>query len=140
MWTAEKKRQYAKEYYQKNKDRILENNRVYYQRTRQHHLSKMAEYRNRPEQKEKMKKYLHRYYAKNQGRVNRVKSAAGCCLCGYNVHPDALDLHHRLPEDKSKRQNLFGTRNWESIREEVENCIVLCSNCHRLIHVNLSGE
>lgn len=44
-----------------------------------------------------------------------------CELCGYSKYQDALQGHHKLPIH-------FGGKN------TVENCKILCANCHRHIH------
>ena len=54
-----------------------------------------------------------------------------CGLCGYNKCESALEFHHIDPSSK-----LFGigsgdTRSWESVREELDKCVLLCSNCHK---------
>ena len=57
-----------------------------------------------------------------------------CQLCGYNKDITALDLHHINPEEKDFSFNSADSRNWQSVRDELEKCILLCSNCHREIH------
>lgn len=59
-----------------------------------------------------------------------------CCICGYSKCEDALDLHHLDPSKKNF--TLGGIRahpkNWKIILKELENCILLCANCHREFH------
>lgn len=61
-----------------------------------------------------------------------------CEICGYDSCPDALEFHHVNPSEKefgiSKNGN---TRSFESIKKELDKCILVCSNCHREIHYNL---
>ena len=58
-----------------------------------------------------------------------------CSTCGYNKCIEALDFHHR---DSSVKE--FGiaakgnTRSWESVKQELNKCILLCANCHREHH------
>jgi len=58
-----------------------------------------------------------------------------CFLCGYKKCIDALEFHHL---DSGKKE--FGvskdglTRSWERVRKEIENCILVCANCHRELH------
>ena len=63
-----------------------------------------------------------------------------CQLCGYDKCNDALEFHHIEPTEKDFS---FGAiranpKNWESIKRELEKCILLCSNCHREIHKQVS--
>lgn len=61
-----------------------------------------------------------------------------CSICGYNRCIAALEFHHT---DKSRKSPSFTyIRGWslENIRKELEECILVCSNCHREIeHPNL---
>lgn len=58
-----------------------------------------------------------------------------CSICGYNKCVDALDFHHL---DKTKKDfNLSAeghTRSWSRVKQELDKCILVCSNCHREIH------
>ncbi len=53
-----------------------------------------------------------------------------CCLCGYDRCLRALDFHHLDP--KKKRFSIAGghTRSWSSLRQELDKCMLVCSNCH----------
>ncbi len=64
-----------------------------------------------------------------------------CQICGYNRCIDALEFHHN---DLSKKE--FGisekgyTRNWKSVMEELDKCIMICANCHREFHAKLAAS
>ena len=61
-----------------------------------------------------------------------------CCICGYNKCMDALDFHHLNENKKSFGVAEKGyTRSWEKVKEELDKCILVCTNCHREIHVGL---
>ena len=47
-----------------------------------------------------------------------------------------MDFHHINPEDKIYDVKVLMTRRWELIKEEIDKCILLCSNCHRELHWN----
>ena len=61
-----------------------------------------------------------------------------CEQCGYNTCLSALEFHHL---DTSKKD--FGiaangyTRSWSKLKDELDKCILVCSNCHKEIHENL---
>jgi len=59
-----------------------------------------------------------------------------CHDCGGSFHKAAYDFHHTNPELKSFEIAPSLDRNWNVILEEVEKCIMLCSNCHRVRHYN----
>lgn len=61
-----------------------------------------------------------------------------CNKCGYNKCPGSLTFHHRNPEEK-----LFWLGNKqiksiidldEYIKNEIDKCDILCSNCHVIEH------
>jgi hypothetical protein len=59
-----------------------------------------------------------------------------CHDCEKSFHKCAYDFHHLNPLEKKFEIAPSLDRNWESILEEVEKCIMLCSNCHRVRHYN----
>ena len=66
--------------------------------------------------------------------LNEYKRQRGCHRCGV-ADPRVLDFHHKKGEDK-----LFtvgGARREvgsERLRKEIEKCVVVCANCHRILH------
>ena len=59
----------------------------------------------------------------------------GCAICGYDKCDAALEFHHTNPEDKKFGVTLRSfSRTAKSIKEEINKCILLCSNCHKEIH------
>lgn len=66
--------------------------------------------------------------------LTEYKMTRGCAKCGYRTHPAALDFHHVDPSGKEYAVGAMGGGNWklEKIKAEVEKCIILCSNCHRV--------
>lgn len=59
----------------------------------------------------------------------------GCAICGYDKCIAALEFHHVNPKDKkfSVRYSEISRKD-DSIAEEINKCILLCSNCHREMH------
>jgi NADH:ubiquinone oxidoreductase subunit D len=94
--------------------------------------------------------YSKTYYEKNQKEVIRkvnakkkihktwfvnYKKQLACVTCGYN-HPAALDFHH-VEQKKSNRKVhrlVSDGHTKKRILEEIDKCVVLCSNCHRVHH------
>lgn len=59
----------------------------------------------------------------------------GCAICGYNKYDGALDFHHTNPKDKKFCITLTNILHEpEKLADEINKCILLCSNCHREIH------
>lgn len=63
--------------------------------------------------------------------IQQYKLDRGCSICGYNEVAHSLDLDHI---DRSKKRGKLSDAHlwsWKAIHEELENCVVLCANCHR---------
>lgn len=61
-----------------------------------------------------------------------------CQCCGYNKYKGALEFHHLNPEEKDFGIGERGyTRSFEKVKEELDKCILVCSNCHKEIHAGI---
>jgi DNA-directed RNA polymerase subunit RPC12/RpoP len=61
-----------------------------------------------------------------------------CEICGYKRCVSALEFHHLDPNEKEFGVGEKGyTRSIETIKKELDICILVCSNCHREIHEGL---
>lgn len=63
-----------------------------------------------------------------------------CIKCGYNKCVNALEFHHL--DDKTKDFAIGSkgyTRSWEAIKEELDKCVLLCANCYREEHFELTN-
>ena len=60
-----------------------------------------------------------------------------CMSCGFNKYAGALEFHHLDPSKKdyeiSKRYRKFD----DNVRLELDKCVLLCSNCHKMAHAGL---
>ncbi len=56
-----------------------------------------------------------------------------CCRCGYNKCINALEFHHIDPAKKTVSISKLTRLDNEAI-QELDKCILVCSNCHREIH------
>lgn len=72
-------------------------------------------------------------------KIQAVEYKGGkCCICGYNRYVGALDFHHKDSSDKSFGISEKGwTISWERIKDELDKCILVCSNCHREIEAGI---
>jgi hypothetical protein len=62
------------------------------------------------------------------------KRTLKCTTCGFS-HPAALDFHHEDPSKKEAHiHRLLKNGINEKLSKELEKCIVLCANCHRIHH------
>ena len=60
-----------------------------------------------------------------------------CIVCGYNKCPQALCFHHVNPTQKDFGISSGVNRNWNSIKEELDKCVLLCQNCHHEFHAGV---
>ena len=107
-------------------------------------------YKDLETRRQKHKIYSKRNYEKNKKDVikkinakkkvhkawfTNFKKELFCVTCGYK-HPAALDFHH-VEQKKSNRkvhQIVGDGHSKKRILEEIDKCVVLCSNCHRVHH------
>jgi hypothetical protein len=99
--------------------------------------------------KAKQKGYAAKHYKKTKEETKKrtkekrsslkkewkaFKATLYCVKCGFN-HPAALDFHHTDPSNKTGSVNqLVSDGRFRVAMKEVEKCIVLCANCHRIHH------
>ena len=86
-------------------------------------------------------------YRKKYQRQKRVKQkqmaiehlGSHCQKCGWSFEViDVYDFHHLDPNEKEhKIAGMFGRYSWEKIKKELDKCIMLCANCHRIEHAKL---
>jgi hypothetical protein len=78
------------------------------------------------------------YYQTKRYRIKMemVKYKGGKCeKCGYNKSLRALQFHHVDPTQKDFNIGGVTTMN-ESVKNELDKCILVCANCHSEIHDN----
>ena len=74
---------------------------------------------------------------RNREFIKECKQDKQCEICGYNKYTEILDFHHKDKKEKIEGvSNLMKTlKNLETIKSEIEKCMVLCPNCHRELHL-----
>ena len=76
-------------------------------------------------------------YRKNI-KMKMVEYKGGKCeICGYNKCIEALEFHHLNPEEKDFTIS-GGTKGFNSLKPELDKCILVCANCHREIHSGIT--
>ena len=93
--------------------------------TRIHHINNEDDY----------KETRNRHRRKRMDIIIKIKSDAGCKICGEK-HPACLDFHHRNKAEKlfGIAQSISGLFKIDAIMIEIAKCDVMCSNCHRKEH------
>src|SRR5918993_4024704 len=97
----------------------------------------MAEKRTYKERRTYLLKAVQR--RREKVRLMAVEYKGGRCqVCGYERCIEALEFHHLDPTQKDFGISRKGyTRSWEKVKEEVDECILLCANCHREFHAGM---
>lgn len=57
-----------------------------------------------------------------------------CVKCGYDKYVGALHVHHINPSLKDPNFRTVSNWSWKRILVELENCELLCANCHAEEH------
>lgn len=84
--------------------------------------------------KDKVKALTKINRAVGKARWDTFKRTLKCTKCEQN-HPAALDFHHVNPNEKENLvSKLVSEGCFSAAMEEVQKCIVLCANCHRIHH------
>jgi predicted HNH restriction endonuclease len=73
-------------------------------------------------------------------RIMALEHKGGRCkICGYNRCLEALEFHHLEKNGKDFGLSDRGyTRSWDKIQNEINKCVLLCSNCHREVHLGIT--
>lgn len=69
-------------------------------------------------------------------KLKAVSYKGGKCEhCGLvSSYPQVYEFHHLDPKQKDFGIGKGGTLSWSKIQKELDKCIILCANCHRIEH------
>lgn len=62
-----------------------------------------------------------------------------CDLNTKNSHPCIFDFHHLNQNEKDPNWKYIKFQKWDKIKNELDKCVMLCSNCHRTRHSQIEG-
>lgn len=148
---AKHHRDYNREWGRKNKERVSLRRRELYQKNREKINLHRREYWKK--HRDKKKEADKRYYLKNKAELNEkqreyhrkredeflsaYKKGKSCALCNYNEHWEILQFHHKDKKKKLFEITLFkiAKKSPEELKREIEKCILICPNCHFLLHL-----
>lgn len=118
-YTKKKESGWLEDYQEKNKERISESN-IRYQRKNTSSAYKQSR------------------------KLQMCEYKGGLCIsCGFKANEltlSAFDFHHLDPEEKEKGLSDMIMGKWEKITKELDKCVLLSSNCHRIHHHGKSIE
>lgn len=58
-----------------------------------------------------------------------------CHDCNHSYHPNVYDFHHTDPSTKEMTWTKMRLLSEDKMQAELSKCIMLCSNCHRIRHI-----
>jgi hypothetical protein len=80
----------------------------------------------------------YRLAYRNKTKQKAVEYKGGrCSVCGYDRYIGSLQFHHVYPEDKNFIISNLSFNKFDSLVDELDKCILVCSNCHGEIHAGL---
>ncbi len=78
------------------------------------------------------------YEAREAFKVKCVEYMGGeCQSCGYNRCISALEFHHKDPSQKDFEINKGRMTSFKNAQNELNKCVMLCSNCHKEAHAGI---
>lgn len=63
-----------------------------------------------------------------------------CIDCNIQYPYSVYDFHHLDPLQKDYDWNKLRLKSWSNITKELDKCVLLCSNCHRIRHHNMRSN
>ncbi len=76
-----------------------------------------------------------------RSKAAAIKYLGGKCIkCGWHGNQAAMQFHHK---DTSKKDFIIGAvanKSWDSIKKEMQKCVLLCANCHMIEHSSKNEE
>ncbi len=153
-----KGKEHRKQYYLKNRERLINQKKEYYRAHKAESNYKSSEwYKNHLENCRKASRknyelhkseYLERAYKHRQKKLDWFISFMGatrlhCERCRYDKSFAAIEIHHLDPSQKDSHNDHFS--NWlrlysfEHFQEKIlnTNFLILCSNCHAELHAGI---
>jgi len=94
-------------------------------------------YANNPITKARIKKNCLKNFTINKEFIQTLKKSLKCIKCGESRWY-VLDFHHHIGEKEYNINKMISRNSLEKIKQELEKCIPLCSNCH-IEHHHLNG-
>lgn len=111
-WTKEYKKEYMKNY---TTNRIKNDKNVWDKVRREYQTKRYLDFRK---------------------WIDQIKKNSKCKICGISgkEHPEILDFHHGEERKFSITQGHVYNFSKKRVQKEIDKCIIICANCHRILH------
>lgn len=74
-------------------------------------------------------------------KVKAISYKGGKCVdCSLNLeesHFSVFEFHHLNPTEKEANWTKLRLKSWDKIINELDKCVLLCANCHRIRHYSI---
>lgn len=112
--------------------------------TKEYHAQKSREWYERQKQNHPEKLKARYEYAAERRRQNKkkwVERFDGACAHCKQTYPDCVfEFHHVNHNEKEYNPSHLFHLSSKTIEKELSKCIMLCANCHRIVHEELKYE
>lgn len=79
-----------------------------------------------------------------KNKIKAIEYKGATCNDCKKTYPEldypVWDFHHKNPFEKEFHWKAMKDFPWEKIATELDKCILLCANCHRMRHYSESNE
>lgn len=116
---------------EEQKERARKNSLNYYYKNKELSATRAKKWRS--ENKEYVKQKQRE--TKRQRKIDGIYYLGGKCnTCGCMFHPACFEFHHKDPKIKDSDLSKMLLLSKEKFYMELDKCVLLCANCHRLEH------
>ncbi len=106
--------------------------------TKENRAKSNKKYQSSEKGKEKHNMAHKKWKDKKRQFVLNYKSSHPCVICGES-RTACLDFHHvNNDKDGNISRMVIDGYSLDRIQKEIDKCIVVCANCHRIVHYNES--
>lgn len=146
-----KDKECKRQWYLNNRDKILKNAKESYQNNAVLKRKKSKEYRERNilrikdrYEKKKSEDVEQVLVRRDKNKEDAILSRGGKCeICGFKYNGEnapCFDFHHIDPNDKIYNPSTALRLSKEKRDNELSKCLLVCANCHRLIHAKRNDK
>lgn len=148
---ALKDKEYKRQWYLDNKDRVLKEAKISYQNNAVLKRKQSKEYREKNilrikdrYEKKKLEDIEQVLTRRDKNKEEAILSKGGKCeICGFEYdgkNAACFDFHHINPNEKIYNPSTALRLSKEKRDMELSKCLLICANCHRLIHAKRNDK